>query len=158
MKRLEYLSFEKRLRDRGCSGCRRKGSVETPDIVHTLERRPLTRHSLFPVVPCDRTRGNMAKLKDWRFHLSSGKCFFTGKVIELWQRLPTVVMESPWEMWPWAASSRSPYWNREVEPGDFLRSLPTTAPPWFCILFRKSSKSNHMRSFSWGKKKNRSKS
>lgn len=65
---------------------------------------------------------------------------------EMWWNL------HPWETWSWATYSRSPYWNREVKPDDLLRSLPTSAPPWFCILFTESSKSNHMRSFSWGKK------
>lgn len=63
---------------------------------------------LFSVMPRDRTRGNVHKLKDSRLCLNIKKQLFTVQVTEHWCRLPTL--------------SRLPC--RWVGPGGILRSLP----------------------------------
>lgn len=50
---------------------------------------------LFSVVPGDRTRSSMHKLKDLTFHPSTKKCFFIVRVDRYCNRLPKEVVESP---------------------------------------------------------------
>ena len=52
----------------------------------------------FSVVPSGRTRGNEYKLEHRKFQLSMQKNFFTAKVTEHWNRLPTEVVRSPLEI------------------------------------------------------------
>ena len=97
MRGLEHLCYEERLRERG---------------LFSLEKRKLrgdlvnaSKHlqggcqedgaRLFPVVPSDRTRGNGHKLKQRKLQLNMKKNFFTLRVTEHWNRLPTGAVESP---------------------------------------------------------------
>ena len=49
---------------------------------------------LFLVVPSDRKMGNVHKLKCRKFHLNTGKKFFTVRVTKHWNRLPREAVES----------------------------------------------------------------
>ncbi|KAK4806805.1 LOW QUALITY PROTEIN: hypothetical protein QYF61_005601, partial [Mycteria americana] len=75
IKGLEHLSYEERLRELG---------------LFSLEKRRLG-----GVVPSDRTRGNEHKRKHRRFRLRIRKHFFTVRVTEHWNRLPSGVARSP---------------------------------------------------------------
>ena len=49
----------------------------------------------FSAVCGDRTRGNGHKLKHRKFHTNVCKNFFTVRMTEHWNRLPSGVLESP---------------------------------------------------------------
>lgn len=78
---------------------------------------------LFSVVPGDRTRSNMHKLKDLTFHPSTKKCFFIARVDRYCNRLPKEIVESPsldilktnWT-WLWTTFPGDPASSREVGP------------------------------------------
>jgi len=50
---------------------------------------------LFSVVPSNRTGGNRQRLKHRKLQLNMRKNFFTLRVMENWDRLPTGVVDSP---------------------------------------------------------------
>ena len=50
---------------------------------------------IFLMVPSGRIRGKRHKLEHRKFHLNMRKKFFTLRLMEHWNRLPTEVVESP---------------------------------------------------------------
>jgi len=52
------------------------------------------RDRLFIRACCNRTRGNVLKLKEGRFRLDVRKNFFAMRVVKHWNRFPRVVMDA----------------------------------------------------------------
>ncbi|KAJ7425708.1 hypothetical protein WISP_22356 [Willisornis vidua] len=98
IRELEHLSFEETQKlDLFSLEKRRLGG----DLINSCERlRGGCQEDgarLFLVVSSNRTRSNGHKLKHRRFHLNLNKNFFTMRVSEHWNRLPSMIMESPSE-------------------------------------------------------------
>ena len=94
---LEHFSYEERLRELGLLRLRKRRLRR--DLINAYKYLKgggqADEPRLFSVVHSDRTRGNSHKLKHRKFRLNMKKNFFTLRMRDHGNRLPTEAVESP---------------------------------------------------------------
>jgi len=97
IKRLQYLSYEDRLRELGLFSLEKRrlrgDFIAAFQYLKGAYRKD--GEGLFTRVCSHRTRGNRSKLKEGRFRLDIRKKFFTMRVVKHWNRLPREAVAAP---------------------------------------------------------------
>ncbi|KAK4831207.1 hypothetical protein QYF61_016044 [Mycteria americana] len=94
---MEHLSYEERLRELGLFILekRRLWGYLIAAFQYLKGAYKKEGDKLFRRACCNRTRGNVFKVKEGRFRLERRKKFFTVGVVKQWKRLPREVVDAP---------------------------------------------------------------
>jgi len=93
----QHLCCEERLGELGLFSLEKRKLWGDLIVAFQYLKRPYKKDGerLFSRACCDRTRGNIFKLKEGRFRLDITKKFFTLGVVKHWHRLPTELADAP---------------------------------------------------------------